>query len=266
MEEFFMAHTLVLPEMIAEVVAAKLGDNIKLYPLAKVEELAGKAGEVVRIPVVQYIGDATTVEAGANIPLSDFTQGNIVAEIGKAGKAVQFTEEDIVNHYLDLQGETEKQMTKAIANKIESDLFACLDDATLTANVATLDVDGLADAVVPFEEDIDDQMYLFVNPADLAVLRKDDNFIVNANHGNDEVKSVGMIFNMEVIVTNHVQANTVYIVKEEAVALYMRKDIDVEMDKNILNQTHVIVATAHYAVALNDATKAIKVTVGEEEE
>lgn len=257
-----MAHNFVLPEILATVVAEKLGDNIKLYPLAKIEGLAGKAGEVVRIPTVNYIGDATAVEAGTNIPLSDFTQGSTVVEIGKAGKAVQFTEEDIVNHYLDLQGETEKQMTKAIANKIEKDLFACLDDATLTAEIATLDIDGLADAVVPFAEDIDDQMYLFVNPADLAVLRKDDNFIVNANHGNGEIKSAGQIFGMEVIVTNHVTANTVYIVKEEAVALYMRKDIDVEMDKNILNQTHVIVATAHYAVALNDATKAIKVTVG----
>lgn len=257
-----MANTFVLPEILAAVVEEKLGDKIKLYPLAKVESLNGKAGEVINVPTVKYIGDAETVEKGAAIPVSDFTQDSSDVKIGKAGKALQFAQEDINNHYLDLQAEAEKQMVKAIANKIEKDLFTALGTTVNEATIGALDVDGLAEAVVPFGEDLEDAMYLFVNPADLAKLRKDDNFIVNANHGDAEIKSAGMIFGMEVVVTNHVAANTLYIVKKDAVALYMRKAIDVEMDKDILTQKHTIVATCHYAVALHDTTKAIKVTVG----
>lgn len=257
-----MANTFVLPEILAAVVEAKLGDKIKLYPLAKVEELNGKAGEKVTVPTIAYIGDAADVNAGEAIPVSDFTQGKETVNIKKAGKALKFNQEDINNHYLDLQGEAEKQLTKAIANKIEADLFTALKGATLKSTIDALNVDGLAEAVVPFGEDIDEQMYIFVNPADLAVLRKDDNFIVNANHDGKVVGNAGAIFGMQVIVTNHVEANAPIIMKEEAVALYLRKGVDVEMDKDILTQTHLVVGTAHYAVILHDATKAIAVTVG----
>ena len=256
-----MANRFVLPEILAAVVEEKLGDKIKLYPLAKIETLNGKAGETVKVPTVEYIGNAEDVEAGAQIPVADFTQGNKTVDIKKAGKALKFNQEDINNHYLDLQGEAEKQLTKALANKIEADLFTALKGATLTANIDALTIDGLADAIVPFGEDIEEEMYLFVNPADLATLRKDDNFIVNGNHGHDEVKSVGMIFGMEVIVTNHVEAKKPIIMKKDAVALYLRKAIDVEMDKDIMTQTYAVVGTCHYAVILHDATKAIAVTV-----
>lgn len=257
-----MAHTFILPEILAAVVEEKMGDKIKLYPLAKVQGLQGKAGDTISVPTLNYIGNAEDVAAGQNIPLSDFTQTSTDIKIKKAGKAMQFTEEDIINHYLDLQGEAEKQMTKAMADKIEIDLFAELAKATLTANVATLDVDGLADAVVPFGEDLEEQMYLFVHPKNLAALRKDDNFIVNANHGDGKIQSAGTIFGMEVVVSNRVPENTVYVVKDEAVAIYLRKGVDIEMDKNILNQTHIVAGTVHYAVALNDASKVVKVTVG----
>lgn len=257
-----MAHTFILPEILAAVVEAKMGDKIKLYPLAKVEGLQGKAGDTITVPTINYIGHAEDVAAGTAIPLADFTQTSVDVKIKKAGKGMKFTQEDINNHYLDLQGEAEKQLLKAMANKIEADLFEALAGGTLKATIATLDTDGLAEAIVPFGEDIEEEMYLFVNPADLAVLRKDDNFIVNANHGNDEVKSAGMIFGMEVVVTNHVEANKPVIVKDKAVALYMRKAVDIEMDKDILTQTHLVVGTVHYAVALNDDSKVIQVTVG----
>ena len=49
--------------------------------------------------------------------------------------------------------------------------------------------------------------------------------------------------------------------KKDAVALYLRKAIDVEMDKDIMTQTYAVVGTCHYAVILHDVTKAIAVTV-----
>ena len=257
-----MAHTFILPEILAAVVEEKLGDKIKLYPLAKKESLNGKAGDTITIPTLNYIGVAGDVPAGTSIPLADFTQASTDVKVKKVGKALKFTEEEIINHYIDLQGEAEKQLTKAMADKIEVDLFAELDNATMTAKVTALDVDGLADAVVPFGEELDEEMYLFVNPKDLALLRKDEQFIVNANHGEGEIKSAGMIFGMEVVVSNRVPENTAYVIKDGAVAIYMRKGVDVEMDKNILDQTHIVAGTVHYAVALNDASKVVKVTVG----
>ena len=256
-----MANTIIMKEMLANFIEQKLGDAIKLYPLAKVENVDAEAGDTIRIPKTAYIGDAATIEAGVAIPLENITQTSESVKVAKAAKGLVFTVEDINNAYMDVQAEAEKQMLKAIANKVEKDLFTELAKASQTANIATLDVDGLAEAVVPFGEDLEEEMYLFVNPADLAVLRKDDSFIVNANHGEGKVKSAGQIFGMEVVVTNRVEANTAYIVKEGAVALYLKQAVLVEEEKDIVKQVYNIVATQHYAVALNDITKAIKVTI-----
>ena len=260
-----MAHlegNFVEKEMLAAVVEAKMGDAIKLYPLTKVVAVEAGAGATIQIPKVGYIGDAIDVEAGGEIKCSDMTQTIVDAKVKKVAKGVKFTEEDLINAHMDVQGNAEKQILKAIANKVEKDLFAELAKATLTATIATLDVDGLADAIVPFGEDIEEPMFLLVNPADLAVLRKDDNFIVNAGFGEGKIASAGQIFGMEVVVTNAVPAKTAYILKEEAVALYMKKAVKVEDMKDIHTQTYHVLATQHYVAVLNDETKVVKVTIG----
>lgn len=257
-----MANELIMKEMLANFVEQKLIDAIKLYPLAKVENVEAEAGEVIRVPKTAYIGDATKVEAGVAINLENITQTSVTATVGKIAKGLTFTVEDVNNAFMDIQGEAEKQMLKAIANGVEKDLFTELAKTSLNVTIPTLDTDGLADAVALFGEEIEEEMFLFVNPADLATLRKDDNFIVNANHGGGTVKSAGQIFGMEVVVTNRVAQAAPYIIKKDAVALYMKQGVLVEEEKDIIKQVYNIVATQHYAVALHDETRAIKVTVG----
>lgn len=256
-----MANQIIEKEMLAAFIEEKLGDAIKLYPLAKVEGVDEEAGHVIRVPKTQYIGDADTVGAGEAIDLENITQTSVTCEVGKIAKGMTFTVEDINNAYMDIQAEAEKQMLKAIANKVEKDLFTALEGASLNATIPALNVDGLAEAVVPFGEDLEEQMYLFVNPADLAELRKDDNFIINAGYGNGVIKSAGTIFGMEVVVTNRVTAKKPFILKDQAVALYLKKAVEVEEEKDIIKQVHNVVATQHYAVMLHDVTKVIKVTV-----
>ena len=257
-----MANTLIMKEMLANFVEQKLIDAIKLYPLTKIEKVDAEAGEVIKVPKTAYIGDATKVEAGVAIDLENITQTSVTANVGKIAKGLTFTVEDVNNAFMDIQGEAEKQMLKAIANGVEKDLFAELAKTSVAVTIPTLDTDGLADAVALFGEDIEEEMFLFVNPADLATLRKDDNFIVNANHGGGTVKSAGQIFGMEVVVTNRVAKNNPYIIKKDAVALYMKQGVLVEEEKDIIKQVYNIVATQHYAVVLHDETRVIKVTVG----
>lgn len=257
-----MANTLIVKEMLANFVEQKLIDAIKLYPLTKVEKMDAEAGHTIRVPHTQYIGDAKEVAPGVAIDLENITQDSVTVEVGKIAKGLTFTVEDVNNAFMDIQGEAEKQMLKAIANGVEKDLFTALATGSLTVTIPTLDTDGLADAVALFGEEIEEEMFLFVNPKDLAVLRKDDNFIVNANHGGGTVKSAGEIFGMEVVVTNRVAEKAPYIIKKDAVALYMKQGVLVEEEKDIIHQTYNIVATQHYAVALHDDTRVIKVTVG----
>ena len=256
------AQNIIEKDMLAAFLEVKLIDAIKLYPLTKVGNVDAEAGATIQVPQTQYIGDAADVAAGAAIELDKITQTMANCVVKKIAKGMTFTVEDINNAFIDIQAEAEKQMLKSLADKVEKDLFAELKKGTLKVTVDALDVDGLAEAIVPFGEDIEEQMYLFVNPADLAVLRKDDNFIVNANHGGGNIKSAGEIFGLQVVVTNRVEANAPIILKDEAVALYLKQGVKVEEEKDIIHQVHNVVATQHYAVMLHDDTKVIQITVG----
>ena len=256
-----MANTLFEQKMIAEVIEHALA-QIKLYPLANVHQMDAQAGGSVDIPVLAYIGDAVDVEAGAEIPASDLTTELMNCKVKKAAKRLTFTQEEINNSFIDCNAVAEAQLSKAVNQKIEKDLFAELANATLTATIEEANVAGLGKAIVPFGENVDEPMYLFVSPADLATLRADNAFIVNASHGNAIVGSAGMIFNMEVVVTNNLEAGKMYVVKQGALGLFVKKGIDVEVQKDITKQVYDIVSTAHYVAKLVDVTKAIAVTIG----
>ena len=254
-----MANKIVEKAMLAAVVHAAIAD-VKLYPLTKIVPMEAKAGGSVDLPTVKYIGDADAVEAGVAINPADFTAETVNHKVIKAAKAMKVTQEDMNNSYIDLQEEAEFQLGKAIKNKVEIDLMACLGTATLTAEIAGLNGMNLPDALIPFGDALDEKMYIIVNPAGLAEIRKDDAFVMNASHTNN-VNAAGMLFDMEVIVSAKVPENTCYVIKEGALALYLKKDAEIEMDKDIVTQTYNIVATQHYVAVLNDASKAIKVTI-----
>lgn len=251
-----MANTVFIPELIALGVRAKLGDAIKLSPLAFNQDLGNeKGGDVITVPKTAYIGDATAVAAGALIPVSDFTQSTVNVTVKKYAKGVTFTEEEVNSAYSDVQGDAETQLTKSIASGIEKDMFAALDAITgamLHADLATsLSGAVVAKAQAKFGEDIDEELFLLVNGVDYAVLRQDPAF--------DKVNKE--IYGAKVLVSNRVGAKKAFLVKPEAVAVYLKKDVLVEADKDISNQTHLVVGTELAAVHLRDDSKAVKITI-----
>ena len=246
--------------MLAAVVHEAVG-GVKLFPITKVVEMPANAGGKIEVPVIEYIGNAEAVGAGQAISAVNFAGENQQADVIKGAKAIAITQEDINNAFIDVQEMAEQQLGKAIADKVEMDLHAALQTATMTANITELDGDNLPDALVPFGDNLDEKMYVVVSPQGLAALRKDPNFLMNANHTGN-VNHAGYIFDMEVIVSSKVETDELFIVKEGALALYMKAETQIEVDKDILKQTYNVVATQHYAAVLNDASKAIKVTIG----
>lgn len=251
--------------MIAAVVEAAVEDQIKLYPLAKVVPMEAKAGGTIVVPQKMAVTAAVEVDAGGDITCEAFSMGQVTHQVAKAAKGIQFTVEDLNNSYVDVQKEAEEVLGKAIAQKLEADLVAALGGATNTKTIAEMNSENLPDALIPFGDNLDDDMFLIVSPTELAAIRKDPQFVMNANYSND-VNSVGMLYGMEVVVSNKVTAGTAFIIKKEALALYVKKDVLVEQEKDIHTQTHHIIATQHYVAVLNDDSKAIKLTIGADDD
>ena len=100
-----------------------------------------------------------------------------------------------------------------------------------------------------------------INPAHLATLRKDPDF-VQVMAGQAIISGeIGQIFGCRVVVSKKVQANEAFLVKAGAVEILMKRNVAVESDRDIVNKTNVFVVDEHYAVYLRDESKIVKATI-----
>lgn len=250
-----MPNTVFIPELLASAIAAKLGNKLKFKPFAKEEDLSGKVGgDVIKVPQTQYIGAADKVAEGQPIPVVDFSQTTVPVTVNKYAKAIKFTQEEINSAYTNVQDEAEEQLTKAVADGIENDMVAALNAITggmLHADAGTaFSADSFLLAQAKFGENLDEPTSVLVNAVGFAFLQSDKGY-----NAADRT-----YYGMPVVVSNRVAAKTAFLVQDEALGLYLNQDILVEEDKDISDQTHLVVGSAHAAVHLRDASKAVKIT------
>lgn len=269
------------PQVLGEFLNVKLIDAIKFAPLCGMNrDLQGRPGSTLTIPVYDYIGTAKEVPEGADVEFGEFGKNTIDVKIKKAGRGVKITDEAILSGYGDPVNEIAKQLLVSIAERVDEDCIevfrrekeerAAEMEAEgkpvpeyLTRKVVdfenkAFEKDMIVDMIAEFKEDIEGDMTLIVNPKHLAELRKDDAFI-HVMDGQAIISGeIGQIFGARVVVSNKVDAAEMFLVKNGAVNILMKRDVMVEADRDIINKTNVYVVDEHYAVYLADATKVVK--------
>ena len=250
---------MINPEVLGAFLETKLVDAIKLSPLAVVgTELQGRAGNTLTLPTWQYIGDAADLAEGdADTPVALETQSREI-KIKKASKSVEITDEALLSGYGNPADEIASQLLTSIASKVEADCFAALATGTLK-QVGAVEADTVADALVKFGEDLDEEMFLFINPADYAAIRKNPNFAYVNGQQMTIGGTVGFIFNCAVVVSNRVAATSAYIVKRGALGIELKRGVNVESDRDILRKTNVYSVDEHYVAYLRDDSKVIRI-------
>ena len=250
---------MINPEVLGAFLETKLVHAIKLSPLAVVgTELQGRAGNTLTLPTWQYVGDAKDLAEGeADTPVAlEATSREI--KIKKAAKSVEITDEALLSGYANPADEIASQLLTAIASKVEADCFAELEKTSLK-QVGPVNADTVADALVKFGEDLDEEMFLFINPADYATIRKNPNFMYVNGQQMTIGGTVGFIFNCAVVVSNRVAATKAYIVKRGALGIELKRGVNVESDRDILRKTNVYSVDEHYVAYLRDASKVIRI-------
>jgi N4-gp56 family major capsid protein len=218
------------------------------------------------LPYYNYIGTASTVAEGSDIPVKTLAEQTVTAQIHKIGIGVQLTDESVLSGYGNPVEEAVRQLTLSIASGVDDELLTTMSKIatgmTYTSSSASaITSDDIADSLVLFGEDIDGEKVLLLSPADYAVLRKSDDWIPNTEIGADMIikGTVGMVHGCQVVVSNKLTApKTSYIVKPGALAIYMKRDTLVETDRDIVNKSTIMTADKHFVTYLYDATKAIK--------
>lgn len=265
---------LINPEVIGASINAKLVNMIKFSPFATIgRELQGQAGNTLTIPAWGYIGDAVDKAEGIAFNTVGLTATTTTVTVKKAGNAVEITDEAVLSAYGDPVGEATNQLAISIAQKIDNDCLAALGtigvsmthDKGDSSSGSVIGFDVIADALVKFGEDVEEPTYIVIAPAQLATLRKDNDFQY-INQGQVMVTGqVGTLHGVGVIVSNKIVAAnskfTNYLIRAGALGIEMKRDVAVETDRDILKKTSVISADVHYIAYLRDASKAVKLIV-----
>ena len=264
---------LMNPEVMGDWVTEHLEKEMKFSPLCRIDlTLAGRAGDTVTVPKYAYIGDASEVTEGGAIPVVQLTESSETVTVKKAGNGVELTDEAVLSGYGDPLGEAAAQLTLSIAGKVDGDVLAVLKnigaDMTYTA-AEPVSADVIADALVKLGEKEGGEKVLIVAPAQLAQLRRSEGWLKATDVGAMRLVSgaVGMIHGCQVIVSDKIAASggnfENYIVMPGALVLFLKKETEVESQRDIVHKTTVVTADKYYAVYLANESKAVKLVCKE---
>ena len=258
------------PQVVADLIDTKLTDNMVFAPLAKIDTtLQGRAGNTVTLPYYSYIGAASTVSEGYDIPLKKLTQTTTSVTIVKFANAVQITDEAVLSGYGDPLGEAAMQIATSIDDAMDKALLAALAAVSASEQVYTGASTGLVPADIPlalakFGEDVEGEKALLVTPDFYAKLVGSDWVPASEIAADIRIRgAVGMAYGCQVIISNRLKAaGNMYIVKPGTLAVFMKRGAFIETDRDILNQSTVLAGSILCAPYLLNKTGMVKMVVG----
>lgn len=270
---------LINPQVMADMVSAKLPKKIRVAPIAKIDTtLVGQPGDTITIPSFEYIGDAEDVAEGVEAGVTKLTSTSKSAKVKKAMKAVELTDEAVLSGYGNPVGEANSQLATSIAAKIDNDCMEALLGAntkTFDGSASVIKYAGIVDAIDLFEEEENTEKIMYINPKQVTTLRKDPEFISADKYPGYTIVSgeIGKICNTRVVPSKKVTLDdtsafyTCPIVKmtqdeeteEEAAALtiFLKRDVNLETERNTLARKTIASVDEHYVAAVTNASKIV---------
>ena len=274
---------LINPQVMADMISAKIQKKIVVAPFAKIDTtLVGVPGNTITVPKYGYIGDAEDVAEGVAAGTVKLSTSSTTVTVKKAMKAVELTDEAILSGYGNPVGETNNQLAKAVAAKVDNDAMDALQGATLIydGSAAGISYNAIVDAVDLFDEEVNSEKVMFINPKQVTVLRKDVDFISADKYTGQVILTgeIGMIANCRIVPSKKVpvvkvgdstkvdcyacpivKLNSDAETEDDAAALtiYLKKDTSVETERNTLARLTDVSVDKHYAAALTNESKVV---------
>lgn len=258
------------PQVLADMVSAKLTAGMKFVPLAQIDNtLEGTAGSTIQFPAWNYIGDAEDVKEGEPIETSKLTYGQKAATIKEVGKGAPITDTAIQIGYGNPVGELISQLSTSIGNKQDNDLHEALKGSTQAKSVAPT-IDGLQDALDIFNfEDDTAKVVLICSPSAASKLRLNAAKDFTGAKGVQDPISTGVygeLLGVQIVRSRKLNADEAYLVvtnstdSRPALKLITKRGVVIEPERHADTRSTHYYATAMYAAYLYDPTKVVKVT------
>lgn len=252
---------LINPEVLGAFLDKKIVDKMVFSQFAEVKtDLVGNEGDTLKMPVWNYVGDAVDLAEGVEGVTDQLTAETVQAKVKKAVKNIELTDEAVLSGHGQVMGQAEIQLLTSIASKVDADCLDSLKGASaLTHTMNAVNPDNVADAISLFGEDLQEQIYLVMNGKNLAKLRKDADFKESVGVVSGVV---GTIHGALIVVSNKLEDTEAFLIKAGALAIILKRETNVETERNVLKKSTIISADKHYTTYLQDPSKVVKVTIG----
>ena len=157
-----------------------------------------------------------------------------------------------------------KGAVQVMTNKMTSDFIGAITGSGVTLGVTfakggALNYDTIVDAISTLNFEDEGQLFILIPNKWKAALRKDADY-KSAMMGQVIYNGqVGTICGIPVIATKAL-TDKAFVMTKEAVKLFIKKDVEVEPDRNPDTRKNSVYLRATYLVALADATKICKIS------
>lgn len=265
-----MANNTVYPNRVIEAKAKDiLTTQINARSMMTIDtSLTQNAGMVKTINTYTYTGAAEEVAAGSG----NSTRGSI-AYVGKdytvkmVQQAFDYLDEDFMKDPVIVDFGI-KGATSVMTNKMTSDFYSALATKNGASELVTgitfakgkaLSYDVIVDAISELNLEDESKIFIVIPNAWKASLRKDADY-KSAQMGEVIYNGqVGTICGIPVIATKAL-TDKAYVMTNEAVTLFLKKDVEVEQDRDADTRKNSVYLRDCYVCALTDATKACRIT------
>ena len=134
--------------------------------------------------------------------------------------------------------------------------------ASLEQTGAAWSFDVVVDGIAKMNLEDESGLFLLISPADKAAFRKALKDDLSYSEGFVRTGYIGSVAGVPVIVTKAVAAGKGYMATKDAVTLFIKKDSETEYERDADKRHNKYWVRKVGVVALTDATKAVKFTIG----
>ena len=225
--------------------------------------LTANAGMTKTINVYTYSGEAEELSAGVGNTASkrgSITYTGTDYTVKMVQQAFDYLDEDFMKDNTIVDNML-KGANQVMVNKMTADFITECAKATLTQTFtkgSTISYDVIVDAISKLSLEDESGVFIVIPNAWKAALRKDADY--KAARMGEVVYNgqVGTIAGIPVIATKAL-TTAAYVMTNEAVKLFMKKDVEVEQDRDADKRKNSVYLRSAYICALVDTTKICKV-------
>ena len=258
---------LVIPEILADAVAAGWPNRIALYGSAAVVESStlpesARGGDTLKVPLFGSIGEFDDVAEGVALTPATLTMTSETSTVQRAGKAVEMTTwAQMAAMYADPYAEASRQIIEGARRKFDSALISKaaapgtggMGAIDHDASTATISYDAIVDALYKWGDDNNDVAAFVVHSKIARDLRKvkDSNglplFADPQGGGLPSVLGLPLIVSDRVpVITGSPVKYVSLLIKRGALALWYNRVPTIETDRDILADSTILATNIYY--------------------